>query len=365
MFINFIKSKLKLKAFFKAKYLIRQRMTSVADYLFHHEWLEKRKEMISSLSIYSFSHSSMHAFVHSASCLEPVRHCLRRRNTKVKMVPTTEFTVCQEDRCVNRLHWHLFPYRIVYKLQRWHKRHTHLWGNSFWRSVRLSKTSKYKQVFFRWVRVWRSKRTWGRGISEHEAQRPEPAKHGQALHQRPFFGLRTQKGEVRKHSQRLLHLLPPFHSHSATLARSLYGLSRLLPEPETGLTAFSVLPPGIEQNTSKALQNSPHSLWFYWAEQKAQAPYPRGSEAGYGASLLSPDTDGSQATAHLFHCPSGPRLQAGPACFHLPSFAHVSPTDQAVHPSLTFTSVLQGLAQGPLIWLGLAPSSLCQYCVRY
>lgn len=118
MFINFIKSKLKLKAFFKAKYLIRQRMTSVADYLFHHEWLEKRKEMISSLSIYSFSHSSMHAFVHSASYLEPVRHCLRRRNTKVKMVPTTEFTVCQEDRCVNRLHWHLFPYRIVYKLQR-------------------------------------------------------------------------------------------------------------------------------------------------------------------------------------------------------------------------------------------------------
>lgn len=27
----------------------------------------------------------------------------------------------------------------------------------------------------------------GRGISKHEAQRPEPAKHGQALHQRPFW----------------------------------------------------------------------------------------------------------------------------------------------------------------------------------
>lgn len=95
MFINFIKSKLKLKAFFKAKYLIRQRMTSVADYLFHHEWLEKRKEMISSLFIYSFAHSSMHAFVHSALYLEHVRHCPRRRNTKVKMVPTIGFTVCQ------------------------------------------------------------------------------------------------------------------------------------------------------------------------------------------------------------------------------------------------------------------------------
>ena len=87
MFINFIKSKLKLKAFFKAKYLIRQRMTSVAYYLFHHERLEKRKEIISSLFIYSFTHSSMHAFVHSTSYLEHVRHHPRRRNTKVENGP--------------------------------------------------------------------------------------------------------------------------------------------------------------------------------------------------------------------------------------------------------------------------------------
>ena len=94
MFINFIKSKLKWKAFFRAKYL-RQRMTSVAYYLFHQEWLEKRKEIISSLFIYSFTHSGMRAFIHSTSYLEHVRHCPRRRNTKVKMVPITEFTVCQ------------------------------------------------------------------------------------------------------------------------------------------------------------------------------------------------------------------------------------------------------------------------------
>lgn len=95
MFINFIKSKLKLKAFFKAKYLIRQRMTSVASYLFHHEWLGKRKEIISSLFIYSFTHSSMHAFIHSTSCLEHAGIALGAGTHRVKMVPTIEFTVCQ------------------------------------------------------------------------------------------------------------------------------------------------------------------------------------------------------------------------------------------------------------------------------
>ena len=81
-------------------------------------------------------------------------------------------------------------------------------------------------------------------------------------------------------------------------------------------------------------------------------------------SLLAPGIDHSHATAHASHCLSGPRLQAWPACFYFPSFAHISPTDQAVHPSLIFTLVLQELAQGHFGWLELAPSSVCQYCVR-
>ena len=126
MFINFIKSKLKLKAFFKAKYLIRQRMTSVASYLFHHEWLEKRKERISSLFIYSFTHSSMHAFVHSTSCLEHAGIALGAGTHRGKWSQPLSSLSAREDRCVNKLHWHRFPYRIVYKIQRWNKRHTHL-----------------------------------------------------------------------------------------------------------------------------------------------------------------------------------------------------------------------------------------------
>ena len=46
--------------------------------------------------------------------------------------------------------------------------------------------------------VWRSERTRGRGNSKYEAQRPEPAKHGQVFHQRHFFGLRTEKARGMK-----------------------------------------------------------------------------------------------------------------------------------------------------------------------
>lgn len=126
MFINFIKSKLKLKAFFKAKYLIRQRMDKRSWLLIpsFNGWKRGRRWFLHSF-IYSFAHS--HACICSFGIvLGDVRHCPRRRNTKVKMVPTIGFTVCQGRQTCKQTTLASIPHRIVYELQRWHKHHTHL-----------------------------------------------------------------------------------------------------------------------------------------------------------------------------------------------------------------------------------------------
>lgn len=49
--------------------------------------------------IHSYIQACVCAFIHSTSCLASVRHCPRHRNTKMKIVPTIEFTV-REDRYV-------------------------------------------------------------------------------------------------------------------------------------------------------------------------------------------------------------------------------------------------------------------------
>ena len=365
MFINFIKSKLKWKAFFRAKYL-RQRMTSVAYYIFHQEWLEKRKEIISSLFIYSFTHSGMRAFIHSTSYLEHVRHCPRRRNTKVKMVPITEFTVCQGRQMCKQTILASIPLQHCVQ-------NTKMAQMSYTLEVRKQflEECTSEQDFEVWIGIlqvsgmWRSERTWDRGNSKYEAQKTEPAKHGQIFHQRHFIGLRTEKGRGMEtfstspvsvfpflfplHYPRKVTLwfveiiarawnwshclqLPPPQLHSRILQRPC----RIHPT-HSGSTGQNIKPKHLTLIIWGWLWHIPPGPWHRLFPSHCPPP----------------------------HRPSGPRLQAWPACFPLPSFAHVSPTDQAVHPSRSFTSVLQGLAQGPLIWLRLAPSSLCQYRVRY
>lgn len=124
-------------------------------------------------------------------------------------------------------------------------------------------------------------------------------------------------------------------------------------------------PPGTEQ---EMLQRPCRLtlMWFYWAEQKAQAPYPEDLRL---VMARPPVPWHGRFPGHCppLPCPIGPRLQAGPVCFHLlqlcPCQSHW-PGCPSHWPSLQFFPRLW-LRDLDLAGIGSNTLSVCQVLNRF